>query len=86
MGNAVARLGDSSTHGGSITSAAAKSKCEGAYIARVGDSFLCPIHGAQTITSGSPRFTCEGANVARTGSAISCGATVIGGAAKTVCG
>jgi len=86
MGMPVARLADSSSHGGTIISAAAKSKCEGAMIARVGDLHSCPIrgHGITPIETGSPAFKCEGALVARSGSVCGCGAVIIGGALKTV--
>lgn len=85
MSAAVALLGDTSSHGGAVTSASPSTKVEGIAVARVGDSFVCPIHGGQTITSGSPRWKAEGRPVARTGSSISCGATLIGSAAITTC-
>lgn len=88
MGSAIARLGDTSSHGGAIVSAAsANSKCEGKQIARVGDMHACPIpgHGTTAILTGSPQFKCEGQPVARTGSVCGCGAVIIGGAALTVC-
>lgn len=87
MGNAVARLGDSSNHGGIIISAASRTQVEGKMVARVGDSHSCPIpgHGVTPITTGSPQFKAEGALVARTGSLTGCGASIIGGATKTVC-
>jgi uncharacterized Zn-binding protein involved in type VI secretion len=88
MGSPVARLGDGSSHGGVITTAAsANSKCEGKRIARVGDLHSCPIpgHGTTAITTGSPQFKCEGQPVARSGSVCGCGAVIIGGAAQTVC-
>jgi uncharacterized Zn-binding protein involved in type VI secretion len=88
MGNAVARLNDTSSHGGTIISAAAKTKVEGQMVARVGDMHSCPIpgHGVTPILTGSPKFKCEGAAVARTGSTTGCGAVIIGGATKTVTG
>lgn len=85
MGQQIARLGDTGTHGGSIVTAASKTKCEGQFIARVGDTYACPIHGPNPITSGSSAFTVEGAAVARTGSTTACGASIIGGASKTAC-
>jgi uncharacterized Zn-binding protein involved in type VI secretion len=88
MGNPVARLGDTSSHGGTIITAASKTKVEGQFIARVGDLHSCPVpfHGVTPIISGAAQFTCEGAAVARTGSMTGCGATIIGGATKTVTG
>ncbi len=90
MGYPVARLGDSSSHGGAIITSASNTTCEGHLYARVGDTLLCPIHGANPIVTGSPGFTVEGAHVARgnggAGSVTACGAIIIGGAVKTVCG
>jgi uncharacterized Zn-binding protein involved in type VI secretion len=85
MGTPVARLGDTGTHGGQIVTSAQKTSCEGKLIARVGDTYDCPVHGPNPITTGSPNFVVEGQKVARTGSQTSCGATIIGGANKTVC-
>jgi uncharacterized Zn-binding protein involved in type VI secretion len=85
MGNPVARIGDSSSHGGTITTSASKSICEGKLIARVTDLLACPIHGSNPIVTGSPKFITEGQLTARTGSLTQCGASIIGGATKTVC-
>lgn len=82
MTNPVGRLGDSSTHGGAIASASPSTKVDGIAVGRVGDAFVCPIHGAQTITSGCPIWTAEARPVARTGSSVSCGATIIGGSSS----
>ena len=85
MSNAVARLNDTSSHGGQIVTAAANSTCEGQKIARVGDTLNCPLHGPNPILTGSSQFRCEGQQVARTTSVTACGAEIIGGATKTVC-
>ncbi|WP_083196724.1 PAAR domain-containing protein [Rhizobium sp. AC27/96] len=85
MANPVARFGDTSSHGGSITSSASKTGVEGKLVARVGDTLSCPIHGPNPILTGSPKFTAEGAQVARSGSVTACGAVIVGGATKTLC-
>ena len=85
MGNPVARLGDSSSHGGAIITSATKTSCEGMLVARVGDTLSCPIHGDNPIATGSPNFPTEGTLTARSGSVTACGAVIIGGATKTVC-
>lgn len=79
----IARLGDTSTHGGAITTSAAKTKCEGALIARKGDILSCPIHGPNPIVGHSSKFKVEGQFVARHGDATACGATLISGATKS---
>ena len=85
MGNPVARLGDSSNHGGQIITSASKSICEGKLIAMVGCILNCPLHGPNPIVTGSPQVICEGQKVARTTSLTACGAEIIGGATKTEC-
>ncbi|WFS02775.1 PAAR domain-containing protein [Rhizobium tumorigenes] len=81
----IARLGDAGSHGGAIISAASKWRCEGAFIARLGDAYACPIHGTNAIVGGSSRWMCEGAPIARHGDATACGASLISGASKWVC-
>lgn len=83
MGRLIIRLGDTSTHGGQVSSAASKSYAEGKPIARKGDSFTCPLHGEVVIAEGSDNTLCEGPQVARHGDALSCGGTLISGASKT---
>jgi uncharacterized Zn-binding protein involved in type VI secretion len=88
MGTAIARLGDTSSHGGTIITAASKTLCEGKPVARVTDMLDCPLpgHGVNPIVTGSPHYLVEGQQCARTGSVTACGATIIGGASKSVCG
>lgn len=80
----IARLGDSSSHGGSIVSSASRTLAEGQLIARVGDILACPLHGLNPIVSGSPDHIVEGQACARTSSVTACGASIIGGASKTL--
>lgn len=79
----IARLGDTSDHGGSISTSASRSKCEGKLIARQGDILDCPIHGPNPIVEHSSKLLCEGKPVARHGDATQCGATLISGAIKS---
>lgn len=80
----IARLGDTSTHGGSIVTSASRTYAEGQLIARVGDMLACPIHGLNPIVSGSPDHFVEGQSCARTSSTTACGASIIGGASRTL--
>ncbi len=85
---AWARLGDTGSHSGSnigaITGSAAKTKCEDKLVARVGDAYTCPAHGAQTIVGpGSTTYLVEDHPLARNGDATSCGAVLIATAVKT---
>ena len=81
----IVRLGDTGSHGGSVVTSASRWRCEGAHIARQGDTYDCPIHGPNPITGGSGRWQCEGAPIARDGDGTACGATLISGASKWVC-
>lgn len=81
----IARLGDTGTHGGSIVTSASKWRCEGAFIARRGDTYLCPEHGPNPIVGGSSIWKCEDAGIARHGDLTACGATLISGATKWQC-
>jgi uncharacterized Zn-binding protein involved in type VI secretion len=82
---AVARLGDSSDHGGVIISAGTKMKCDGIFAARVTDLHSCPIpgHGITAITTGSSKVKSEGQYVAVVGSSTGCGATITTGSPTT---
>lgn len=75
----TARLGDSISHGGSITGASPDVYCNGIRVARLGDSVLCALHGPQSISSSSGTVFANGIGVARVGDSITCGATITSG-------
>lgn len=82
----VARLGDTSDHGGVIITSASTTKVNGVLVARVGDIHYCPIpgHGNTAIVlTGSSNFKCEGAVTAVVGSLAGCGAAINSGGATT---
>lgn len=72
----VCRLGDTSSHGGAVTSASPNVFVNSIAVARLNDTFSCPIHGAQTIVSASGTVFANNRGVARLGDAISCGAVL----------
>jgi len=80
----VARLGDLSSHGGSIISASSTVFADGIPVARVGDLHACPIpgHGTTAISAGSGRFVCEGDVIAVVNSTVGCGAIITTGSPK----
>lgn len=80
----IVRLNDTSSHGGSVVTAASKTYAEQQLIARIGDILNCPIHGPNPIVEGSPDTYVEGSPVARHGDYTACGAALISGAVKTV--
>jgi uncharacterized Zn-binding protein involved in type VI secretion len=74
----IVRLGDVSSHGGTIITCSAVTKTEGILTSRVGDLHSCPIpgHGITPIIKGSGNFKTEGKITAVYGSKVGCGATV----------
>lgn len=79
----IARLGDTSSHGGAIVTSAARTLVEGALVARETDILDCPIHGPNPIVGHSSRLKAEGLFVARHGDSTACGATLVSGATRS---
>lgn len=75
----VIRLGDPTSHGGKVASAAGNYSMMGKGVARVGDICTCPIKGHNncTIAEGDPNWTIDGRAVALEGHKTSCGAVLI---------
>jgi uncharacterized Zn-binding protein involved in type VI secretion len=75
----VIRLGDPTSHGGRVTSAAPKSAVMGVAVARVGDLCQCPVRGHShcVITEGDPQVRIADVPVAFEGHHTSCGAVLI---------
>jgi uncharacterized Zn-binding protein involved in type VI secretion len=74
---ALIRLGDKTSHHGTVVEASQFSDSGGIGIARVGDKVNCPRHSNVTIASGDPTMLVDGRPVARDGDKTSCGATLI---------
>lgn len=75
----VIRIGDPTTHGGRVVSAASNYSAFGKPVARVGDQCVCPIPGHQVcfIVEGDSSWTIDGRAVALDGCKTSCGASLI---------
>lgn len=75
----VIRLGDPTTHGGRVLSAATHYMAFGKPVARVGDICACPIPGHQVcvIVEGDASWSIDGRAVAIDGCKTSCGARLI---------
>lgn len=81
VGLSLARLGDQSSHGGTIISASSNALlANGLAVAVDGDLHRCPIegHGVTPLTSSS-RNTSGGKGLIRAGDRAGCGAVVITG-------
>ncbi len=70
---AVARLGDLSSHGGTITTASSTVKANGIGVARQGDKHTCPIsgHGVTPLTKISTKT-----DFITVGATAGCGAVI----------
>lgn len=75
----VIRLGDATTHGGRVVSAASNYTAFGKAVACLGDRCVCPIPGHQIciIVEGDSSWTINGRAVALAGCKTSCGASLI---------
>lgn len=79
MANHVIRLGDPTSHGGTVVSASSRFNMFGKEIARLGDKVTCPIPGHRdcTIAEGDPQWKIDGTPVALEGHKTTCGAVLI---------
>lgn len=80
MGNVV-RLGDSSSHGGSMISAGSTVLVNGVPVCVDGDSHSCPIpdHGVTSVTASSSVRSTGGKRVVKIGDGAGCGAVITQG-------
>mgnify|MGYP001174001218 CR=1 FL=1 len=81
-----ARLGDRTSHGGTIVTAAQGTLADGVPAARMGDLHSCPIpfHGVTRIVTGSTKTLIEDQPAARQGDVAGCGAVIVTGSSKTM--
>ncbi|WP_209725642.1 PAAR domain-containing protein [Duganella sp. 1411] len=75
----IVRLGDFTSHGGSVISASPTHSIGGLGIARMGDHVGCPIpgHGVNLIIEGATTYLIAGRMVALHGHKCACGCTLI---------
>ncbi len=84
MARPFIRLGDKTTHGGTVISASQHSDSGAIPIARIGDQTTCPLHGGGPIVSGDLTLIVDGQPVARDGDKTACGARLIASQQNTV--
>jgi len=75
----VIRLGDSTTHGGTVVSATGRYVIMGIEVARLGDQCTCPRAGHHNcvIVEGDSTWLIDGVPIALEGHKTSCGAALI---------
>lgn len=83
---AIARVGDSISHGGSIVEGSPTVNANGIPIARIGDAVICNRHGAQAIKTGSGTVFANKIGVARIGDTCTCGAVIVDGSPNVYAG
>jgi len=80
MSKSLVRMGDRTSHGGTVISGDMTWEVYGKAVARVGDLTVCPkCKGVFAITTGADDLTGFGQAVARHGDKTACGATLIAG-------
>lgn len=84
MAGPVIRLGDKTSHGGSVIEASPHSDTGSKGIARIGDKTTCPTHGSNPIVSGDMTLIVDGKPAARHGDKTACGAVLIAGQQSTI--
>ena len=84
MAGPLIRLGDKTSHGGTVVEASPHSDIAGVGIARLGDKTVCPKHGNAPIVSGDSTLIVDGKPAARDGDKTACGATLIAGQQTTI--
>lgn len=75
----IVRIGDKTTHGGTVQSGSSTMVFCGIGVARKGDKVFCPQpgHGSTVITEGNPDYLDNGVPVAFYGHKCACGCTLI---------
>lgn len=79
-----ARITDLGSHGGRIITGSPNVVDENQCSARVGDIYLCAVHGPVPIITGAPRTIINNRASARISSLCACGAVIVSGAAKCI--
>lgn len=76
-----ARLGDMSSHGGTVITGSVTTVVNSRPVARMCDLHVCPIpgHGVTPIVSGSLNTATDGRPNARVGDMAGCGAVIVTG-------
>ena len=82
----VARLGDATSHGGTIVTGSTTVTVDGKPVVRMGDVHVCPLrgHGLNSVVTGSARGLADGQPIAALGDQTACGAIIVGGSTNAM--
>jgi uncharacterized Zn-binding protein involved in type VI secretion len=85
---AISRLGDGSSHGGTIISASSNVAANGIAVAREGDLHACPIsgHGVTALTAVTTTQRVNGQLIVTVGAVAGCGAVIVAGSSDVNAG
>ncbi len=88
MSKGLVLLGDKTTHGGQVISAAASFTVNSKKVALVGDMVNCPFpeHGTNQIIEGSAEWSSDGKAIVVDGCKCQCGCQVISSGPDSVIG
>jgi uncharacterized Zn-binding protein involved in type VI secretion len=81
----VARVGDPGSHGapgiiaGVLTTGSPTAFAEGIPVSRIGDQYVCSLHGPVAMVTGSSKTLADGIGVCRVGDLAACGAAINAG-------
>lgn len=85
MGQPVSRIGDTSSHGGSLTATPViNTWCNNRKVCTIGATLSCPIHGDNPIVSTPVvNIWVDGNKLSTIGATTQCGATISSGSPDT---
>lgn len=83
VGKSIVRLGDKSTHGGTVLTASGRCEVNGIPAAVDGDIHQCPKHGGTPMTA-SAKNKSGGKALIRVGDRAACGAVITAGSLNVI--
>src|SRR4051812_1399136 len=82
MSHRLIVVGDTHSHGGTMTDGCPRSRIDGRAIVREGDPAECPIHGRTRVVDARSCISYYGHVAARDGDRLACGAEMVAGLAR----
>lgn len=82
----IARLGDPTSHGGSVLTGSTDKLSDGLPTARIGDLVSCPIHGTNPIINATSTVITDGQVTACVTATSACGSVIIVGSTDILIG
>jgi len=83
MTPSVSRDGDTTNHGGTISSVITSTRVNNRLVLTIDAIHHCPLHGDNPVVTGSSIYRVESKPVARIGDSTACGAVITTGSSDT---